>query len=333
MKKLLILTACAVCCAAHGLAQSTSPQTPVRVIFETDMGNDVDDPMALDLLYKAMDRGEINLLAVVSNKDDDFSARYIDLLNTWYGYPEIPVGKVRKGVTVQEANNYARIVCEAECFDRSRKDRAFEDPVRLYRRLLSEQPDSSVVIVSVGFSTNLGRLMESPGDNYSPLDGRELLRRKVAMCSVMAGSFAKKPRAEFNVVHDIVNAKRLFALCPVPIVVTPFELGKQIVYPCSSILKDFTWTEAHPLVEAYAVYRKMPYDRATWDMLAVLYVLQPEMFTPSGPGLVSVDDEGYAYFTPTSRGKHILLSATPDQAAVIRDYFLRTLPQKPARYK
>lgn len=61
--------------------------------------------------------------------------------------------------------------------------------VTLYRRLLAESPDSSVVVVSVGFSTNLGRLLESWGDKYSPLDGIELVKRKVKFCSVMGGSF------------------------------------------------------------------------------------------------------------------------------------------------
>ena len=32
---------------------SVAAAEPVRIIFETDMGNDVDDPLALDMLYKA----------------------------------------------------------------------------------------------------------------------------------------------------------------------------------------------------------------------------------------------------------------------------------------
>lgn len=334
MKKLLILTAViAVCCAGRARAQQAPATQPLRVIFETDMGNDVDDPMALDMLYKAMDRGEIDLIGIVSNKDNPFSARFIDILNTWYGHPSVPIGKVGDGVTVQEAGNYAQIVCESGAFRCTRKDRDYRDAVPLYRRLLAESPDSSVVIVSVGFSTNLGRLLESKADKYSPLDGIELLRRKVAYCSVMAGSFGRKARAEFNVVHDIANAKRFFALCPVPVALVPFELGKAVIYPCSSIGNDYTWAELHPLVEAYKVYRKMPYDRPTWDMLSVLYALRPGMFTVSEPGIICVDGKGYTYFTPTPRGQHTLLSATPEQAARIRDWFLGELPAKPAKYR
>lgn len=331
MKKLLILAALAALCTPAVRAQQT-PAAPLRVIFDTDMGNDVDDPLALDMLYKAVDRGEIILLGILSSKDTEFSPRYIDMMNTWYGYPEIPVGRVRDGVVLKR-DDYARAVCESGLFPRSRRDRDYGDPVTLYRRLLAESPDSSVVVVSVGFSTNLGRLLESRGDRYSPLDGIELVKRKVKSCSVMGGSFGDKPRDEYNIVNDIPNAKRLFALCPVPVAVVSLELGKTVNYPGASIETDFAWAGKHPMVEGYKAYRKMPYDRPTWDMMSVLYVLRPEMFGVSEPGIICVDDQGYTYFTPTPRGKHTVLTLTPGQQDAVLRFFVRELSSKPAKYR
>lgn len=331
MKKLLILAALAALCTPAVRAQQT-PAAPLRVIFDTDMGNDVDDPLALDMLYKAVDRGEITLLGILSSKDTEFSPRYIDMMNTWYGYPEIPVGRVRDGVVLKR-DDYARAVCESGLFPRSRRDRDYGDPVTLYRRLLAESPDSSVVVVSVGFSTNLGRLLESRGDRYSPLDGIELVKRKVKSCSVMGGSFGDKPRDEYNIVNDIPNAKRLFALCPVPVAVVSLELGKTVNYPGASIETDFAWAGKHPMVEGYKAYRKMPYDRPTWDMMSVLYVLRPEMFGVSEPGIICVDDQGYTYFTPTPRGKHTVLTLTPGQQDAVLRFFVRELSSKPAKYR
>ena len=331
MKKLLILAALAALCMPAVRAQQT-PAAPLRVIFDTDMGNDVDDPLALDMLYKAVDRGEIILLGILSSKDTEFSPRYIDMMNTWYGYPEIPVGRVRDGVVLKR-DDYARAVCESGLFPRSRRDRDYGDPVTLYRRLLAESPDSSVVVVSVGFSTNLGRLLESRGDRYSPLDGIELVKRKVKSCSVMGGSFGDKPRDEYNIVNDIPNAKRLFALCPVPVAVVSLELGKTVNYPGASIETDFAWAGKHPMVEGYKSYRKMPYDRPTWDMMSVLYVLRPEMFGVSEPGIICVDDQGYTYFTPTPRGKHTVLTLTLGQQDAVLRFFVRELSSKPAKYR
>ena len=41
----------------------------LNIIMETDIGNDIDDAMAMDLLYKYLDAGKINLLAVNINKE------------------------------------------------------------------------------------------------------------------------------------------------------------------------------------------------------------------------------------------------------------------------
>ena len=158
------------------------------------------------------------------------------------------------------------------------------------------------------------------------------MKRKVKSCSVMGGSFGDKPRAEYNIVNDIPNAKRLFALCPVPVAVVSLELGKTVNYPGASIETDFAWAGKHPMVEGYKAYRKMPYDRPTWDMMSVLYVLRPEMFGVSEPGIICVDDQGYTYFTPTPRGKHTVLTLTPGQQDAVLRFFVRELSSKPAKY-
>jgi hypothetical protein len=68
------------------------------IIFETDIGNDVDDALALDMIYKYVDKKQINLLAISSNKDCEYSTEFIHIMNNWYGYPQIPIGKVINGI-------------------------------------------------------------------------------------------------------------------------------------------------------------------------------------------------------------------------------------------
>ena len=43
--------------APTATAQHHTGKKPIPVIFETDMGNDVDDVLALDMLYKLVDQG------------------------------------------------------------------------------------------------------------------------------------------------------------------------------------------------------------------------------------------------------------------------------------
>ena len=219
-------------------------------------------------------------------------------------------------------------------FKRSRKPGSWEDPVAMYRRLLAAEPDNSVVVVSVGFSGNLAALLASGGDDVSPLTGRELVARKVKYFSVMAGSFGVKKRAEYNVINDIPAARKFFAECPSPIVLTPFEIGKQVVYPGRSIAEDFGWAEHHPMVEAYKAYHEMPYDRPTWDVIATYYVLphEPSSLTLSIPGRRLLDEQGFIFFTPDKAGQHRYITASDRQAGMILGYFLRALPERPLRY-
>ena len=84
MRKLLALAA-ALCPAAGAAAQSTP------VIFDTDMGNDVDDALALAMLHALESRGECRLIGVTITKDNPWAAPYVDLVNTFYGRAHIPV--------------------------------------------------------------------------------------------------------------------------------------------------------------------------------------------------------------------------------------------------
>ena len=84
-------------CVSNNKEKEEIASGPLKVIFETDMGNDVDDAMALDMLYKYLDMDQIELLAIMINKNGEYPAIFADIMNTWYGYPDIPIGVVRDG--------------------------------------------------------------------------------------------------------------------------------------------------------------------------------------------------------------------------------------------
>lgn len=328
-----------VCSTVQSQNGITQLQNTISVILDTDMGNDVDDALALDMLYKYQDQGRMNILGIMNNKDSNYAPEFIDIMNTWYGYPHIPIGTLKGGgVTIDDYVNYAENVCKLELKGHPMFNRTlshYDDllPAQiLYRKLLAQQPDSSVVVISIGFSTNIARLLATQADEYSPLTGRELVGSKVKLLSVMAGDFAEKPRKEFNIVQDISSAQVLFAEWPTPIIVSPFAVGRVIQYPAKSIQNDFDWGVKHPMVEAYLHYRPMPYNRATWDLTSVLYVAEPNrnFFTRSAPGIVSVTKDGFTVFEPQSDGLHSILSVDSIQASKIRDYFVDLITRKPA---
>jgi hypothetical protein len=56
------------------------------------------------------------------------------------------------------------------------------------------------------------------------------------------------------------------------------------------------------------------------------------MFTVSPVGRISVTDEGETVFTADSNGNRRYLSVTPEQAAKIKTFFIKTISSKPLKY-
>ena len=75
---------------------------PVPIIFDTDIGNDVDDVLALGMIHALQSRGRCDLIAVTVTKDHELAGPFADAVNTFYGRSNVPVGVVRKGVTPPE---------------------------------------------------------------------------------------------------------------------------------------------------------------------------------------------------------------------------------------
>ena len=326
-----------------------STAAPVAVIFDTDMWSDIDDAMALAMLHTLEDRHEIRLVAVTVSTDEPWCAPYVDLIDTFYGHPEIPVGMVHEGLDTAAfrklfptltwpATRYTQRLSEA-----TQGDGAFLYPHRLIdgkhapeavgllRETLAAQPDGGVVVIGVGYSTNLARLLASTPDRHSPLAGRDLIRRKVRLLSVMAGNYAPVTMdgkvlpagtSEFNIQSDVAAARTVFADWPTPIVASGFEIGYGLLYPAASIEHDFSYVAHHPIADTYRRFaaerspaHPWPHDHPTFDLTAVLYAARPDRryFSLSKPGTITVLDDGGTRFEESAGGQHRHLILTAHQ--------------------
>jgi len=313
------------------LAASALAAQPTPVIFDTDMGNDVDDALALAMLHAFQSRGEAKLLAVTITKDNRYAAPFIDLVNTFYGRAEIPIGVVHGGKTPEDSP-MIRIPAERRNADgsfvyphRIVDGSAAPDATAVLRRALESAADGSVVIVQVGFSTNLARLIATP-------EGRALAARKVRLLSVMAGHFPEGA-PEYNVKTDIPSARQVFDEWPTPIIFSGFEIGAALLFPAKAVEHDFAWAANHPVSDAYRAYKKMPYDRPTWDLTAVLYGVRPDSgyFNLSPPGRVTVDDTGRTHFAEAAGGRHRYLMLTEAQRARVLEALILLSTQPTSR--
>ena len=81
--------------------QSSEKNTkPVKIIFDTDLGPDYDDVGALAFLHAMADSGKVDILATVSSNKHDLVAPAINVINTYFGRGELPVGAPKTAVVI-----------------------------------------------------------------------------------------------------------------------------------------------------------------------------------------------------------------------------------------
>jgi hypothetical protein len=158
---------------------------PVRVIFDTDMDSDCDDPAALAMLHALADRGECVILATIASSRTEGSAACIDAINAYYRRPDLPIG-APTGNAVNQKSKYATTIAREFKSRMLDGNKPLEDAVEVYLRVLRAEPDGGVVIITVGDLTNLANLLRHA-------DGPDLVKRKVKNWFCMGGNFVGKP--------------------------------------------------------------------------------------------------------------------------------------------
>ncbi|MFP4057403.1 MAG: nucleoside hydrolase [Candidatus Brocadiia bacterium] len=252
--------ALACLCAAAPAAES-----PVRIIFDTDIQGDVDDVGAVACLHALADRGEAHILAMGVSCKNPWSPLCLDALNVYFGRPDIPIGVV-KGEAFRRRSRYAKAI--AEEFPRNLESAEdAPDAALLYRRVLAAQPDASVVLCSVGQLPNFANLLRTKPDDHSPLDGVALVRKKVRAWVCMGG---KMPRGrEANLANDPDAAVTAIEHWPGRIIFSGWEIGNKI----GTGARCAELPETSPVRRAYQLYNGLK-DRQSWDQTAVLYAVR-----------------------------------------------------------
>jgi inosine-uridine nucleoside N-ribohydrolase len=296
------------------------------------------------MLHALESRGECRLLAVTVSADHALAAPFVDAVNTFYGRGHIPIGVVGQGGVALDSRYLGLAAEREEGPDGSRfryphdltSGKQAPSATKVLRAALAGQPDGTVVVVQVGFSTNLARLLDSPPDELSPLPGQQLVQAKVKQLALMAGAFRPiegKPRyREYNVIKDIPSCREVAARWPSPVVWSGYEVGAALPYPAVSIERDYAYVRDHPVAQAYIRYQPPPHNRPTWDLTSVLAAVRPDRgyFDASPPGTVIVEPDGVTRFEPDSAGRHRYLILPPDQKLRVLEAFVQLASQPPA---
>ncbi len=290
-----------------GCANQTGKQKDksVKIIFDTDLGPDYDDVGALAFLHAMADSGKVEILATVTSNKHDLVAPSIDVINTYFGRKDLPIGAPKSpGVSLTATQHWPDSIV-SKYPHKIRSTSEVPDAVTVYRKVLAAQPDSSVTIVTVGFLTNLSNLLQSQPDSLSTLNGIELISKKVNRLISMAGKFPKG--REYNVHMDSTSSEYVFNEWPGEIIFTGEEIGRKILTGLRLINSDI---QHSPVKDVFRISIPLSEEdkngRKSWDETAVLIaVYGTEGFFETVRGNIIVNSDGSNGWENNPEGKHL----------------------------
>ncbi|PSR56513.1 nucleoside hydrolase [Adhaeribacter arboris] len=302
---------------------ATSATKPIKIILDSDIGQDCDDAAAMAIMHQFADKGEVEILATMFPMQDPMGAPAMDVINTYYGRPDIPIGTYKGNFKYRGElwDHYNTKLANKFPHDlKTGKDAP--DAIALYRQILAKQEDTSVVIVAVGPERLLADLLKSGPDDYSQLSGRDLVKQKVKMLSVMGAGFPKGDEWNIKIAPDA--SKLVAETWPTPIVYSGNEIGQAIrtgrrllteAPENSPVRASF---ENHPFVDSVTK------DRQSWDQTAMLFAVQGTQnnWKLESNGFNNIDETGKNEWRQNTDKDHsylILNRPAAEVAKVIED--------------
>ncbi|WP_321477268.1 hypothetical protein [uncultured Paludibaculum sp.] len=316
---------------------------PIGIVFDSALGDGIDDVLALSVIYALEAHSETRLVSTSTTKSSLRSAMFAEVLSRFLmGPPPVPRagafagfqrpvptigmpdnGKLGQDTPVIQAVLDKKKADGTPVYARSiAKLNDTADPATLIRNALTAQHDGNCLVLLAGPATNLARTMALAGS-------MELIKAKVK-CLLLSWGGDPEGAADASVKADVAAARQLLENWPTPILAVGSGLGTDLAYPGHSVGKDFTWADAHPVVDSYLAYRTMPYDAPAPSLAAVLHAIRPESgFTESPLGTISVMDDGRTRFIAGASGTHRYLMVDPARKAEILRTYVEIVSAKP----
>lgn len=311
---------------------SNGQRPPVNIIFDTDIAPDYDDVGAMALLHAFADRGEANILATISCNAFETTVPTLSVLNTYFKRPAIPIGVTKNLLPNKNCSQEWAQAIIGKYPHPVHSNNAAMDAVKLYRKILSGQTGKSVTIVSVGFFTNLAGLLNSTADEYSPLNGHDLVVAKVKQLVSMAARIDSGGTGgyEFNVMVDAAASQKVFSDWPTPVIISGFEIGEKILTGNRLIQNDAI--QNSPVKDAFRVALqkdKNTVGRNSWDQTAVLVAVRGiAPYFKYRKLNFGVKDDGKNVLVPGEKFTYLEFKKTPVEIATIIEDLMMHQPGK-----
>ena len=157
----------------------------MKIIVDTDIGNDCDDAGALAILHNLKNEKNIEILAILSSTSLVEGAYCVDVINNYYKYDCLIGYNDKKGYfDYNKKKTYTQIVA-----DKFPHKNSYLSYIQAFRKSLASVKDNEVIFIILGPMHALKMALISNCDEYSKLKGIDLFNQKVKEVYVMAGKF------------------------------------------------------------------------------------------------------------------------------------------------
>ena len=233
-----------------------SQTKPARgIVYDSNFGETIDTVLALALLHGFEGKSKARVACLSISKANLKSAQLCDVVEKFYasattGLAALFMTGLPIGLASGASPDSPILTATLDHMDgegkpvytpRIQKLNDTAVPEVLMRNSLLAQYDGNCSVVLAGPATNLARLLALRG-------AEDLIASKVKMLVM----------TEESLDADAAAAKSVIASWPSPIVLVDREVSTQLLYPGASIEKDFGYTTAHPVADAYRAAHPAP---------------------------------------------------------------------------
>jgi inosine-uridine nucleoside N-ribohydrolase len=287
-RRLVILGLGLVCgagCWRDACAQEPAAEKQ-KVIFDTDIGDDVDDAFALALTVASP---KLEVIGVTTAwGDTDLRARLTERLLKATGHGEIPVTAGPKTHAVSTFTQARWAQSEPEPAN------GWPDGIEFTLNAIRQNPGQITLIAVAPFS-NVGALIDRDAATFRKLKKIVLMGGSIHRRYGDLGYFPDRgPEPEYNVMMDIASSRKLFA-SGVPIYMMPLD-STQLKF--DEVMRNTVFSQGTATTDALlSLYEewKASTGNATptlFDAMAVAATIDPGL-CPTTPMHIEIDDKGF----------------------------------------
>jgi hypothetical protein len=289
---------------------------PTGVVFDCDLAS-IDDALALSLLFGFDGKNEARVASLSISRPSLNAVAYADAVQRFYAggsgpfIRTLPIGMALEGAKPGSEPLVDAPLAKPEFKPAITKLNDTADAAAAIRNAFTAFHDGNCMAVLAGPSINIRQALALRG-------AREIISAKCRHLTVLPDA------------SDAGNTTKLIADWPSDVYVIDPEVGKQVMFPASVVETAFTWSPAHPVVEAYKrtrrcvrrahriACRRSPCSEAQGKLLQV-----------SEPGVVTIDANGKLQHSPSAQGKHRVVSHDPAQAERILKVYTELVARSP----